>query len=51
MCDVSITLISKEVLKGDVYCIDPVTKAIVLKSKDNSYNLINNEGVDESKSL
>jgi len=45
MTDISITLVSNEILKGDVYCIDPVTSAIILKGNDNTYSLINADAI------
>jgi len=42
---IKITLVSGETLEGEVYCIDPVTKAVVLKETDGGYSLVNSEGI------
>lgn len=42
---IRITLVSGECLEGELYCMDPVTKAIVLKEADGGYSLVNSEGI------
>lgn len=43
--DIKLTLVGGEELDGEIYCIDPLTKAIVMKDVLGAYSLVNSNAI------
>ena len=43
---IKLTLHGGSEVQGEIYCIDPVTKAIVLKDGEGTYSLVNSDAIE-----